>query len=194
MRNTFDKAYYDRYYRNPRTRVFTPAVARRQATFIANYLKYLEIPVANILDIGCGVGTVLRALGKEFPKAKTRGVEYSAYLCRRYGWDEGSVVDYHSDRSFDLVVCNDVLGYLDDRTCARALRNLAELSSNVLFLGILTREDYEICDQSRTDAKQWMRPAAWYRRRLSRRFVNVGGGVFVKKPLDVTIWHLDRLG
>ncbi len=194
MRSTFDKAYYDRYYRNPRTRVFTPAVARRQAAFIANYLKHLEIPITNILDIGCGVGTVLRALGKEYPRARTLGVELSGYLCRRYGWEEGSVVDYRSEVSHDLVVCNDVLGYLDDKACVKALANLTELSSNVLFLGILTREDYEICDQNRTDPKQWMRPAAWYRRRVSKRFVNVGGGLFVKKPLKVTIWHMDRLG
>ncbi len=194
MRNTFDKAYYDRYYRNPQTRVFTPAVARRQATFIASYLKHLEIPITNILDIGCGVGTVLKTLGKEFPRAQTRGVEHSGYLCRRYGWAAGSVVDYRSDHPYDLVVCNDVVGYLSDKVCTTALANLAELSASVLYLGVLTREDYEICDQNRTDPQQWMRPAAWYRRRLTRHFVNVGGGLFLKKPLHVTIWHLDRLG
>ena len=194
MRNTFDKAYYDRYYRNPQTRVFTPSVARRQAAFIASYLKHLEIPITNILDIGCGVGTVLKTLGKEFPRAQTRGVEHSGYLCRRYGWVAGSVVDYRSDHPYDLVVCNDVLGYLNDKACTKALANLAELSSSVLFLGVLTREDYEICDQNRTDPQQWMRPVAWYRRRLTRHFVNVGGGLFLKKPLHVTIWHLDRLG
>jgi len=156
MRNTFDKAYYDRYYRNPKTRVFTPAVARRQATFIATYLKHLEIPITNILDIGCGVGTVLKTLGKEFPRAQTRGVEPSGYLCRRYGWVAGSVVDYRSDHPYDLVVCNDVLGYLNDKVCTKALANLAELSASVLFLGVLTREDYEICDQNRTDPQQWI--------------------------------------
>ncbi len=193
MRNTFDKAYYDRYYRNPQTRVFTPAVARRQAGFIASYLKHLEIPIDDILDIGCGVGTVLKALGKEFPRARTRGVELSEYLCRRYGWTSGSVVDYTSDEPHDLVVCNDVLGYLNDKVCTKALANLAKLSANVLFLGVLTREDYEICDQHRTDPQQRMRTAAWYRRRLTRHFVNVGGGLFLKKPLQVTVWHLDRL-
>ncbi|MCZ6618680.1 MAG: class I SAM-dependent methyltransferase [Gammaproteobacteria bacterium] len=194
MRSTFDKAYYDRFYRNPRTRVFTPAVARRQAEFIASYLKHLEIGVRSILDIGCGVGTILKTLQKQFPRARTEGVEASGYLCRRYGWVEGSVVDYRADCPFDLVVCNDVLGYLDDKTCTRALANLAELTASVLFLGVLSREDYEICDQNRTDPQQWMRPVAWYRRRLSRHFVNVGGGLFVKKPPNITIWHLDRLG
>ena len=194
MRNNFDKAYYDRYYRNPRTRVFTPAVARRQAAFVASYLKHLEIPISTILDIGCGVGTVLKSLGKEYPRARTRGVEHSEYLCRRYGWVKGSVIDYRDDRPHDLVVCNDVLGYLDDKECAKALANLAELSAGALFIGVLTREDYKICDQNRTDPQQWMRPAAWYRKRLSRRFVNVGGGLFLKKPLQVTVWNLDRLG
>ena len=173
MRNRFDKAYYDRFYRNPRTRVFTPAMARRQAVFIASYLKYLDIGVKTILDIGCGIGTVLKALGRQYPRAQTLGVEYSKYLCGRYGWTRGSVVEY-TNEPHDLVICNDVLAYLDDKTCSKALTNLANLSGSVLFLGVLTREDYEICDQKRTDSQQWMRSAAWYRRRLARHFVSVG--------------------
>lgn len=194
MRKTFDKAYYDRFYRNPRTRAVSPAAAGRQADFIASYLKYLEIPVRRVLDLGCGVGTTLRALGKAFPKAHLRGVEYSDYLCGRYGWEQGSVVDYRSDQPYDLVLCNDVLAYLDDGECARALSNIATLCRGAAFLGILTVEDASLYDPERTDPQQWMRPAAWYRRRLRRHFVNVGGGIYLKSPPQVVVWHLDRSG
>ncbi len=81
MRKQFDKAYYDRFYRNPKTRAATPASARKQAAFIANYLRYLDVPVRRILDVGCGLGATLRALQTEFPKARCVGVEYSDYLC-----------------------------------------------------------------------------------------------------------------
>ena len=187
----FDKAYYDRFYRNPDTRAVTPAAVRRQARFIAAYLAHLEVPVRQILDIGCGTGGLLRALGKAMPKAKTRGVEYSSYLCEKYGWQQGSVVDVEAG-SADLVVCNDVLGYLNDEHCGLALKNLARHTDSALYLGVLTREDLTLCDPERTDQAQTARPVAWYQRRLSRDFQAVGGGLFLREPLDVTVWHLER--
>lgn len=193
MRNDFNKAYYDRFYRNPRTRAVTPAAAKRQAAFIANYLRYMEVPVKRIADIGCGLGDVLRALGAEYPKAKTQGVEISPYLCAEYGWQEGSVVDYKSTKPFDVVVCNDVIAYLDDKQCALALKNLAALTNSAAFLGILTEEDWALCDQDRTDPNQYLRPKAWYEKRLGRLFVGVGGGMYLKKPLEYPVWTLDRV-
>jgi SAM-dependent methyltransferase len=193
MPRTFNKAYYDRYYRDPRTRVATPAGTRRQAGFIAAYLSYLELRPRSIVDLGCGTGTLLRALGKHFPRARLAGVEVSDYLCRRHGWLHGSVVDFRAEHPFDLVVCNDVLAYLDDADCNRALRNLASLTGAALFLGVLTEEDLEVCDRRRTDPSQHTRPAAWYRRRLNRNWANVGGGLYLKRPLGVTVWTLDAL-
>jgi 2-polyprenyl-3-methyl-5-hydroxy-6-metoxy-1,4-benzoquinol methylase len=194
MRKSFDQAYYDRFYRNPRTRAVTPAAAARQARFIAAYLRYLDMPVKRILDIGCGTGTTLRALGREFPAARVHGVEYSDYLCSRYRWECGSVVDYASEQPWDLVVCNDVLAYLDADDCATALGNIAKLSRHAAFLGILTSDDEGAYDPARTDPRQHRRTAAWYRRRLARHFVNVGGGLYLKQPLEVTVWAMDRIG
>lgn len=192
MRQRFDKAYYDRYYRNPRTRATTPAAVRRQAAFIAAYLRHLEVPVRRVLDVGCGTGNLLRALGRAFPGASTRGIEYSDYLCARYGWEPGSVVDLDTGRTADLAICNDVLGYLDDRTCAKALENLSAVAEGALYLGVLTREDLPLCDPERTDGSQIARPLNWYRRRLEADFLPVGGGLFLRKPLSVTVWHLER--
>lgn len=189
----FDKAYYDRFYRNPNTRAVTPAAARRQAEFIAAYLRHLEVPVQHILDMGCGTGTVLRALGRCYPRARCDGVEFSDYLCSRYGWMKGSVVDHQSAQRADLVVCNDVLAYLDEAACELAIDNLATLTGSALFLGVLTKEDLEVCDRRRTDAAQIARPAAWYRERLQRHYLAVGGGLYLKRPLDVTVWTLEKL-
>lgn len=193
MAERFDKSYYDRFYRNPRTRAVSPAAARRHAAFAAAYLRHLDIPVRRILDIGCGTGILLRALGRQFPAATTQGVEFSDYLCRRYGWQPGSVVDHHASTPYDLVVCNDVLAYLDDADCARALANLAALCRGALLLGVLTADDADDYDPERTDPNQNLRPAAWYRRRLSRHFLNAGGGLHLRKPPDVVVWALDRI-
>jgi hypothetical protein len=192
MKERFDKAYYDRFYRNPATRAVTPAGARRQAQFIAAYLRHLGIEISRILEIGCGTGLLLRALGRQFPRAEARGVEFSDYLCRRYGWEPGSVVDFRPDRPADLVVCNDVLGYLDDASCSRALENLAAITGQALYLGVLTREDLPLCDPARTDTSQRTRRADWYRRRLDAHFLNVGGSVYLRKPVTVAVWQLEQ--
>jgi 2-polyprenyl-3-methyl-5-hydroxy-6-metoxy-1,4-benzoquinol methylase len=191
MRDRFDKAYYDRFYRNPETRAVTPAAVRRQAQFIAAYLQHLEVPVRQILDMGCGTGLLLRALGKALPKSNVRGVEFSDYLCETYGWQQGSVVDVNAGDA-DLVVCNDVLGYLNDSDCAQALANLTRHTRSALYLGVLTREDLALCDPNRTDQAQTARPVGWYRRRLEKNFLPVGGGLYLRKPVDVTVWHLER--
>ena len=177
----FDKAYYDRFYRNPDTRAVTPAAARRQAEFIAAYLRYLEVPVKRILDIGCGTGTVLRALGSAFPRARSTGVEFSSYLCERYGWvrDRWSIIGRPVSRS---GVCNDVLAYLDDTECAFAIENLAAICAGALFLGVLTLEDLALCDRRRTDAAQIPRPAELVRERLSRYFMSYRGRAVSEAP------------
>lgn len=187
----FDARYYRRFYRNPRTRATTPAAVRRQAAFIAAYLRHLELPVRRVLDIGCGLGWMLDALGREFPRARTTGVEYSEYLCAERGWTQASVTDYRARAPFDLVVCNDVLPSLDDAACRVAIANLALLCRGALYLGVLTAEDRKRCDPARTDLDVHVRRAAWYRKELAKRFVAVGGGLFLKKPLDVTLWALE---
>lgn len=195
MSQQFDKRYYDRYYRNPRTRAVSPAAARRHAAFAAAYLRHLEVPVRRILDIGCGTGTMLRALARQFPQATARGVETSEYLCRTYGWQPGSVVTHRSAIPYDLVVCNDVLGYLDAPECGRAITRLAGLCRGALLLGVLTSDDAaaEAHDPARTDPEQQLRSAAWYRRRLARHFLNVGGGLHLRRPPDVVVWALDSV-
>jgi len=191
-RQKFNAAYYQRFYDAPKTRAASPYDAKREAAFISAYLRKLHIMPARILDIGCGLGWLLRALGREFPRARLQGVEFSEHACNKFGWIQGSVVDYQ-DKPYDLVMCNDVLAYLDDKNCALALKNLATLSKSALFLGVPTVEDRKIWDRQRTDLQQHLRPDKWYRHKLKRSFANLGGGLYLKKPLDTPVWSLDKI-
>lgn len=188
----FDQAYYHQYYEDPETRAVSPEEQRVQAHFIAAYLRYLTIEVRSGIDFGCGTGTMLSALQQEFPHATWAGVEVSTYLCQTYGWHHGSVVDSRIDPS-DLVICSDVLGYLSPTECKQALKNLTRATQQVLYLSVLTKEDLEICDQDITDMSQAVRSAAWYKRQLDDDFVNIGGGLFLKKPIDVPVWQMEKL-
>jgi trans-aconitate methyltransferase len=188
----FDAAYYDRFYRDPETRATTPQEQALQAQFIASYLRYLDISVSQFIDIGCGLGALLGSLQQAFPEAVGTGVEVSRYLCEAYGWNHGSAVDYRSEPQ-DLVICTDVLGYLADAACTKAINNLAKLTHSALYLSVITSEDIPICDTEHTDMRQHVRSYAWYRQRLDKHFVGVGGGLFLKKPVEVPVWRLEQI-
>jgi SAM-dependent methyltransferase len=189
----FNAAFYRRHYRSARTRVVSPAEMRRRAEFVAAFVRHSEWPVRSILDVGCGLGLMKRALAEQFPRARYTGLEVSRYLCDRYGWVHGSADTYAPDRPFDLVICYDVLQYLDEPTAGRALRNLLRLCRGVLHFGALTQEDWRLhCDRRLTDRDVHLRPADWYRRRLARGFVNAGAGMFVHRGAPIHLWELER--
>jgi SAM-dependent methyltransferase len=188
----FDRAYYERHYRNPRTRVGGPTQVARLGTFVASYLAYLEQPVATVVDFGCGLGYWRRVVRRHFPGAHYTGVEVSAYLCRTYGWQRGSVVDWVADEPADLVICHGVLQYLAAPAARRALRNLARNCRGALFLEALTQEDWERnCDRERTDGGVYLRPAAWYQRELRRLFTSAGGGIFLRPASPAVLYELE---
>ena len=191
--NRFDAAYYERFYADPLTCSVTDDEVDRQIAFVSAYLKHIALRVRRILDLGCGLGMMQAPLMRGFPDARYQGVEFSEYLCAELGWQRGSVVNYRSKTPFDLVVCHDVIQYLDDDDADLAIRNLAALCRGALYLGVLTTEDWhENCDPTRTDDQVVLRSTAWYRERLSRHFVSAGGGVFVKSEAPVVLWSLER--
>ncbi len=193
----FDANYYRRFYDDPKTRVVDAGSVRTLAKFVAAYLAHLGIEVRTILDIGCGRGHWRHAAKHCWPKARWFGVEWSQHLCEEHGWTHGSVVDLDPARElgrdkFDLVVCQGVLQYLDDRQAARALQNLGRWTAGALYLEALTRRDWlHHCDRERTDGDGHLRQGEWYLRRLSRTFATAGGGVFVPKRAAVTLFELE---
>jgi SAM-dependent methyltransferase len=191
--NRFGPEYYRRYYGHPRTAVTSRREMARRGDFIAAFASYLDLPVRSILDAGCGVGWLRAPLRKRFPRARYVGLEVSAYLCKRFGWTRGSVATYRPRAPFDLVVCYDVLQYLQDHEAERAMTNLGRLTRRVLYFSALTQEDWDQhCDQSCTDGDVRLRPASWYRERLERRFLPVGGGLHIRRGVATQLWELER--
>jgi len=189
---SFDRDYYQRFYFNPRTAVTSGAEMRARARLIAGCVEYIGLPVSKILDAGCGVGLLRGPLLRSFKRAAYVGLEYSEYLCGRYGWLQGSVETFRTRERFDLVVCYDVLQYLSAAQARRAIANLSRLCRGALYFGALTREDWrDNCDQTRTDRITGLRPGSWYRRELARAFRPLGCGMWFKRDLPLTFWNLD---
>jgi SAM-dependent methyltransferase len=192
-RTSFDPAYYQKYYLSADTRVTSPVEMRGRAELIAAVLRHCCLPVRSILDAGCGIGLLQKPFARAIPRARYVGLEASQYLCTRYGWIHGSLTDFTPRSPFDLVVCYDVLQYLDDRSAARAIVNLAKLSRSALYVSALTRGDWrKNCDRTRTDRSVHLRPAAWYHRRLKKRFNYLGFGVWLRKDATAILWEMER--
>jgi len=71
-----------------------------------------------LLDAGCGTGGVLQLVKRHYPEAKLHGLDLSEQACIAARAKSGAEVLLgsvdalpHSDRSFDVVVDLDVLGY-----------------------------------------------------------------------------------
>lgn len=190
----FDSQYYRRFYRDPKTRVTDRRAADRLGDFVCSYLRYLELPIARVLDLGCGLGHWQAVVKRHYRRARYQGVEYSSYLCERYGWEQGSVVDYQSDQQFDLVICQGVLPYLSAQDAKRAIVNLATLCSGALYLEAITRDDLDagVVDTKRTDKTMQLRSGSFYRRALAPYFSPLGGGVWLSKRASAVLYNLER--
>jgi SAM-dependent methyltransferase len=189
----FGAAYFKQFYLTRSTRVVTPAEMRTRARLIAAILAQAGVPVRRILDAGCGIGLLQAPFSEVLPRARYQGLDASSYLCERFGWIQGSVVDYAARRPSDLVVCYDVLQYLDDRAAGRAIANLARLTRAALYVSALTREDWrDNCDRSRTDRAVHLRPGDWYRRRLKRHFRYLGFGVWLRNGVTALLWDMEK--
>lgn len=190
----FDESYYRRFYLDPKTRVTDRRAIDKLGNFVCGYLHYLGLPVRRVLDLGCGIGLWREVVARQFPRARYRGVEYSGYLCERYGWTHGSAVDYQSKVPFDLVICQGVLPYLEAGPCKQAIANLATLCRGALYLEAVTRDDYDagVIDRRRTDSAMLLRTASWYRRALAPHFEPLGGGVWLARSAEVPVYALER--
>jgi SAM-dependent methyltransferase len=188
----FDRAYYRRFYFDPRTAVANRREMGARARLIAAMTEHAGLPVRRILEAGCGTGMLRSALRRLLPRAQYTGLETSEYLCERYGWQHGRIEQYQPRTQFDLVICYDVLQYLDDRAAARALANFGRLCRGVLYFSALTRFDLKHnADPQRTDSDVHLRSAHWYRSRLRRQFREAGLGFWLRRGAPLTLWELE---
>jgi len=193
-KNVFDEAYYQRYYFNKKTSVVDPEHVARLGAFVCSYLQFIRVPVQRVLDVGCGIGLWREVIKRHFPQAEFHGVEYSEYLCGRFGWERGSVVDYQAGAPYDLVICQGVLPYLSAADAKLAMRNLARLSCGALYVEAVAREDWEqdIVDDELTDPRLFKHRAQLYRQGLAEGFTELGGGVWLSRQSDLPVFALER--
>src|SRR5690606_39239771 len=139
---TYDRRYFDRWYRSPGERVGSRAELARKVAMVVHLAEYyLGRPLHNVLDVGCGEAPWRAPLLRLRPKLDYRGLDASEYVVARYGRTRniglaafGDLAELRFDTRFDLIVCSDVLHYVGSRELRRGLRGFGELLEGVAFL------------------------------------------------------------
>lgn len=191
----FDEGYYRRFYETTKTRVHGPQEIARLCTAVTSLLDWWGYHVETVLDVGAGVGLWRDWFKKHKPGVRYRSTEYSAFACKKYGHEQRDIRTWRAKQTFDLVVCQGVLPYLDDEGCARAIDNIAAMTAGFLYLEAITKRDLsDVVDGAKTDVYVHPRTGAWYRKRLHAHYVEVGAGLFCRRGAPVLFYELERSG
>lgn len=191
----FDRTYFDRFYESRRTRVHGAEQVAALARGITGMLAWWGAPLATVLDVGAGPGLMRDWFRKNLPRVKYTSTDFSAYACEKYGHEQRDIASWRSAKRFDLVICQGVLPYLDDRAASAAIENLAAMTRGFLYLEAITRRDLdEVCDRELTDVAVHERAGRFYRTRLDAHFENVGAGLYHRRGGPARFYELERSG
>ena len=145
----YDRAYFDRWYRDPEHRVATRAdVARKAAMVVGIAESLLQRRVRSVLDVGCGEAPWRSALRRLRPAVRYTGVDPSPYVINRFGASRnirlgtfGGLDALDLGGRFDLIVCCDVHQYVSPGDLAQELRAVAAHLGGVAYLEAYTSAD-----------------------------------------------------
>lgn len=148
-RRWFDRAYYDRWYRHPRHRIATPAEIRRRAALALGVAEWaLGRAVRRVLDVGCGEALWRAPLLGLRPALSYHGVDPSPYVVHRFGRRRGIQLGSFGGLAglpladeYDLIVCADVLHYVDAAGVRAGLAGVADRLGGVAYLPVVTSAD-----------------------------------------------------
>lgn len=196
MKKSYDRAYYDKWYHDPKHAIASPAEVRRKvalAVALAEY--YLGRPIRNVLDIGCGEALWRAPLRKLRPDVEYRGLDASEYVVARYGRTRniglarfGMLEHLRFETPFDLILCTNVLHYIGAAELRRGLSGLDELLEGVAFIEVFTSRD----DTEGDDEDYTARSPAWYLRLFKEAgLIPVGSHAYVGTHLAPQLLALE---
>jgi SAM-dependent methyltransferase len=193
----YDRAYFDRWYRNPKTRVKSgSAIGRKAALALSMAEYYLERPARTVLDVGCGEGNWLSALRALRPKIRYTGVDPSRYAVERFGKKRniqlGSFAELEEiglSEEYDLIVCSDTLFYLPLSELEQGIASLAHRAAGVAFLELYTDEDSLVGDFP----KEGLQSASFYMKMLARHgFLSVGSHCYLGPDMAERAMQMEK--
>lgn len=193
----YDRAYFDRWYRDPAHRVrATGETVRKVNMVVALAEYYLGRSIANVLDIGCGEGVWRAPLLRLRPGIEYLGLDSSEYAIRRFGRSRNlhmarfaDLAELRFERRFDLIVCSDVAHYLRAPELRGGLSGFPELLEGLAFIELFTSRDAVAGDVAGFIA----RTPAWYRREFAAAgLMACGSHSYLAPHLMRSVCELER--
>lgn len=147
-------SFYNRYHKKNSN--YNKIISRNNFTYYYQ-LKFLDQlfktgEPSNVLDVGCGVGSIALYIAKEFPDSKIEGIDISSSAIRicNNAKKSSSILNAKFTQSsverisrnhhkYDLVVCTEVIEHItDDRKFVRDLSRLL-VKDGILLLSTPSR-------------------------------------------------------
>jgi SAM-dependent methyltransferase len=193
----YDRAYFDRWYRDPAKRMWARADVERKVHMTLGVAEYLlDRPVRSVLDVGCGEGTWQPILKRLRPRALYLGVDSSAYVVERFGarrnivrGSVGTLAGLGIKRMFDLVICCDVLHYVTTPELRLGLAAMADLARGPAYLEAYTSADDVAGDHGHFQRRS---PAVYRRLLKGAGFQHVGPHFYMHRRLAHLLVALEK--
>ncbi len=188
----FGEAYYQRFYLDPETRVYSAKEHDALARYVVGFAEWNQLPTTRILDVGAGVGLWRDWIARHLPEAQYTGTEVSAFMAKKCGYVHCDIAHWRSRSKYDLIICQGVLQYLSDAAVESAVANIAAMARGLVFFEALTKQDLEErADRDRTDGDVHVRSGRFYRQLFRRHFDIIGAGLYWPRDYESPFWELD---
>jgi spore coat polysaccharide biosynthesis protein SpsF len=115
-----------------------PALVAQKTAHLARALAHAA-PIQSVLEFGCNTGLNLLALRQLLPEAELHGVEINrsaASIARERGFsvEDGSILGYAAERSYDLVLSSGLLIHIEPEQLPEAYRAIHAACGHYLCL------------------------------------------------------------
>ena len=196
----YDRAYFDRWYRDPRHAIVRAGMLERRVQLAVAAAEFvLERPIRSVLDVGCGEAPWRALLLRVRPGLRYVGVDSSTYVLRRWGQRRdirpgsfGELGRLRLGGPFDLIVCADVLHYLRTPELRRGLPALVKLLRGLAYLEVYASDDSTVGDE----VEYQQRSSAVYRRLFHAaglRHVGLHGWVTLRREAELLAFERAEL-
>ena len=146
----------------------------------------LNRDVRSVLDIGCGEGAWRPVLKRLRPRLEYTGLEPSEYAVRRYGRqrnikraDFSELPTIRLKAAYDLVVCADVVMYVNEGELRRGLRRIQQVTRGIAYI-----EPYTTADDMDADFEGWIHRSEEEYRELFRSAGLIACGLHCYVPAE----------
>jgi len=164
----FDDGYFDEKFfsasEDPEKGAMRGKLSPHDVFFINKVLEIFPEKSLTFFDVGGGLGWRAKLLFErgrdvEYCDISKFAIENSVFNGKGFVHD---ITKKFPPKKYDIVICNRVLGYLEESGIKRALRNLKEIFEKYLILSVVTADHRD----------KWIRSVALQSRKrlLSKKF------------------------